>query len=78
MEQKVQKKSKKQLWSVYVLIRTSPNAFREYLYLNVAKLYKKEGMLYVTDDKKEMHILDASRIEIMKIREHINDGRIQS
>jgi hypothetical protein len=74
MEQKVAKRSKRPLWSVYVFIRTGPDTFRKYLYLDVVKMYKKSGILYIkTQDKKE-HMHELSRIESIQVREYKRQG----
>ena len=76
MEQKVSAKSKKKLWAVYVFIRTGPQTFRKYLYLDVTKMYKnkKSGILIIkTQDKKE-HMHDLARIESIQVREYKRTG----
>lgn len=77
MEQKVTKKTKKQLWSLYVFIRTGERTFRKYLYLNVIQFYQEEGLLHIIVDKDEKHIHDLSRVESIQVREHDRSGRIQ-
>jgi hypothetical protein len=49
----------------------------EYLYLNVTKMYKKAGILYVqvgSGKTKEIHKHEMKRIESIQIREHKRSG----
>lgn len=77
MEQRTKGGNKKKLWSVYVFIRTGPDTFKKYLYLDVTKMFKKLGMLHIWCGKQEKHIHDLKRIDSVQIREYKRDGRIQ-
>lgn len=49
----------------------------EYLYLDVVKMYKKNGILYIQvgiGKKKEMHMHEVSRVDSVQIREHKRSG----
>lgn len=76
------------MWSVIVGIRVlggeivrggKKKIFRErsyiveYCYTRVTKLYKKDGMLYIAEGKKQ-YVYDQSRIEMIQIREHKRQG----
>lgn len=53
---------------------------REFLYVNVIKMYKKEDILYIQVDvgkKKELHKHDVESITQLQIRKHDRSGRIE-
>lgn len=50
--------------------------YKEYLYLDVTKLYKKDGMVHVWCGKKEHHMHDLKRIESIQVREYDRSGRV--
>lgn len=49
---------------------------KEYLYLDVTKLYKKDGMVHVCCGKKEHHMHDLKRVVSIQVREYDRSGRI--
>lgn len=52
----------------------------KFLYLNVTKMYKKGGVLYIQigiGKKKEMHMHDMKSVVSIQVREHDRSGRIQ-
>ena len=52
----------------------------KFLYLNVTKMYKKSGILYIqvgVGKKKEMHRHDMNSVVSVQVREHDRSGRIQ-
>ena len=49
----------------------------EYLYLNITKMYKENGMLYIQEGVgkgKKVHLHDITRVESIQIREHKRSG----
>ena len=50
---------------------------REYVYLDVVKLYKKDGIVHILSDKKEHHSHEMGHIESIQVREYDRSGRIQ-
>lgn len=49
----------------------------EYLYLNVTKMYKRNGILYVqigVGKTKDIHKHEMKRVESIQIREHKRKG----
>ena len=52
---------------------------REFLYVDVVKIYKKENILYIqvgVGKKKELHKHDIKNITQLQIRKHDKNGRI--
>lgn len=85
MEQKKVKKSKR-MWSVMVSIhgtgithvgkrRKAVNCefFKEYMHINVTKMYKENGMLVVMEGKRAFKY-DMLRIVSVQIREYKRSG----
>jgi len=51
--------------------------FRDYMYLNVTKMFKKKGVLYIVvgkGKKQEIHMHDASRVRELWKREYKREG----
>jgi len=62
------------------LAGTTEIVLHEFLYLNVTKMYKKSGILYIqvgVGKKKEMHMHDMKSVVSIQIREHDRSGRVQ-
>jgi len=52
----------------------------KFLYLNVTKMYKKRGILYIqvgTGKKKELHMHEVNSVASVQVREYKRDGRIE-
>jgi hypothetical protein len=52
----------------------------KFLYLNVVKMHKKLGILYIqigVGKKKEIHRHDMKHVVSIQVREHDRSGRIQ-
>jgi hypothetical protein len=66
------------------MIRRIPSELKtiiqKFLYLNVTRMYKKEGFLCVqvgVGKKKELHMHDMKSVAGIQIREYDKSGRVQ-
>ena len=65
----------------YVFTKPAETVWHKFLYLNVTKMYKKGGILYIqvgVGKNKEMHIHEVKDVASVQVREHKRDGRIES
>ena len=60
-----------------VINNTVIKEIHEYVHLDVVKMYKKDGILHIIDEKKEHHRHDMSMVVNIQIREYKRSG-IQS
>jgi hypothetical protein len=81
MKQNETKRSKRAMWSVHVFVRMGPMSkepYLKFLYLNVTKMYSKDGILHIwVEGKREHHMHDCSRVESVQAREYDRSGRIE-
>jgi hypothetical protein len=52
----------------------------KFLYLNVTKVYKKNGILYIVvgaGKNKEQHMHDLKSVNSIQVREHDPSGRVE-
>jgi hypothetical protein len=62
------------------LAGTTEIVLHEFLYLNVTKMHKKNGILYIQigmGKSKEIHRHDMKSVVSIQVREHDRSGRIQ-
>jgi tRNA(Ile2) C34 agmatinyltransferase TiaS len=50
---------------------------REYVYLDIVKLYNQHGIVHIVSDKKEQHTHEMAHIESIQVREYDRSGRVQ-
>lgn len=60
--------------SVKRLDYKSVKEVHEYMHLDVVRMYKRDGILHIWNEKKEHHMHDLSMISGLLIREHKRSG----
>lgn len=49
---------------------------KEYMYLDVTKMYKEDGLVHICCGKKEHHTHELKRVISIQVREYDRSGRI--
>lgn len=77
MEPQKKKKKSRRLASVFVFMKLGPKEkkHREFLYLNVKRMYKEDGLIYIVLLNNEIHVHDPKRIESLQMRKYPVNGR---